>query len=170
MSLNEANINVILFYEPDEEYGFLSNFYPSPIIAESTTYPTVEHYYQSRKFLSKENDIKMKEIYDSICNSSTPAECFQIARENNHLKRSDWDIHKKRDMFRGIIFKFKQHSELREKLLATGDATLIENSKVDSFWGCGSDGKGNNFLGRMLCNIRLALQEHVFDFENPLSF
>jgi len=166
---NENSVVTIKFYEPENDNGFLSNFYPSPITIENVTYSTVEHYYQSRKFASKDN-VKMIEIYERIISASTPAECFSIAREHDNLKRSDWEIRKKRDMFRGVIFKFKQNPDLKEKLIATGDASIIENSPVDSFWGCGGDGKGMNYLGRMLSNIRQALQEHVFDSENPLTY
>jgi predicted NAD-dependent protein-ADP-ribosyltransferase YbiA (DUF1768 family) len=49
-----------------------------------------------------------------------------------------------------LITKFKQHAELREKLVATGEALLVERSPSDSFWGCGSDGKGLNLLGQMV--------------------
>ncbi len=82
--------------------------------------------------------------------------------------------------------KFKQHSDLREKLLQTGEAILVEQSPTDSFWGCGADGKGLNLLGQMargfvffvsalnlclqLSNIRLALQEHNFDPSHPLLY
>lgn len=166
---NESRVNIIKFYEPENPYGFLSNFYPAPITIESVTYPTVEHYYQSRKFISKDNP-QIQEIHEKVARAATPAECFKISREFDHLKLSDWNIRKKREMFRGVMFKFKQHPELREQLLATGDALLVEDSPVDSFWGCGGDGKGENYLGRMLSNIRQALQEHVFDLENPLSF
>ncbi len=68
------------------------------------------------------------------------------------------------------MLKLKQHAELRERLLATGDALLLEASPVDSFWGIGADGGGQNLLGRMLSNIRLALREHVFDPSHPLIY
>ena len=32
-----------------DEYRFLSNFYKSPIVFESDTYPTVEHAFQAAK-------------------------------------------------------------------------------------------------------------------------
>jgi ribA/ribD-fused uncharacterized protein len=85
-----------------------------------------------------------------VAEAATAAEAFAIARANSALVVSNWDIQKKRTMFRGLMYKFKQHKELRDKLVATGDAVLIENSPVDSFWGCGADGKGQNFLGQMV--------------------
>lgn len=73
--------------------------------------------------------------------------------------------------------KFSQHSDLREELLATGDAELIEvynffhsltiaapvltarqDSKHDAFWGCGPDGAGRNELGKALVRLRTELR------------
>lgn len=50
-----------------------------------------------------------------------------------------------------------QHPELKRKLLATGDAQLIENSPVDSFYGCGEDGTGQNELGKIWMRHRRRL-------------
>ena len=38
--------------------------------------------------------------------------------------------------------KFTQNPELKDYLLATGDAKLIEHTKRDKYWGGGGDGKG----------------------------
>lgn len=154
---------MIRFYEPEDEYGFLSNFYASPVTIESTTFATVEHFYQSRKFKSREYVERLDEIYELVKNAATPAECFRLAREHDKSKRSDWDSRKKLEMFRGLLFKFKQHGDLREKLIATGEMPLIENSPVDTFWGCGSDGTGKNYLGLMLANVRSACRDHDLD-------
>ena len=40
----------ILFFARDRaEFGFLSHFYPAPILLDGETWPTVEHYYQTQK-------------------------------------------------------------------------------------------------------------------------
>jgi len=57
-----------------------------------------------------------------------------------------------------IFHKFSQHRDLKEELLATGDAELIENSDKDPFWGCGSDGRGKNELGKALARLRAQLR------------
>lgn len=57
----------------------------------------------------------------------------------------------KLDVMRQVVeAKFTQNSDLADKLLATGERTIIENSKRDSFWGCGKKGTGKNHLGRIL--------------------
>ena len=55
--------------------------------------------------------------------------------------------------------KFTQHAALRELLLATGDALLVEHTKNDAYWGDGGDGTGLNRLGKLLMVLRHDLQE-----------
>lgn len=55
--------------------------------------------------------------------------------------------------------KFTQHPPLREKLLATGSARLVEHTKRDAYWGDGGDGSGKNRLGILLMEIRDRLKE-----------
>ncbi len=52
------------------------------------------------------------------------------------------------------LAKFTQYPELREKLLATGDAELIYNNDCgDSYWGL-FEGSGENNLGKILMKVR----------------
>jgi ribA/ribD-fused uncharacterized protein len=57
-------------------------------------------------------------------------------------------------MKRALEEKFAQHGKLREILLATGDAVLMENSQEDYFWGIGANGTGKSMLGKLLMDIR----------------
>ena len=56
-------------------------------------------------------------------------------------------------MIKGIHFKFEQNPDLLAKLLATGDAKLVEDSDVDMYWG-GSLPGSKNVLGKMLMQFR----------------
>ena len=40
----------INFYRPNHAHGFMSNFYPAPFSLGTLTYPTTEHFFQSKKF------------------------------------------------------------------------------------------------------------------------
>ena len=51
-----------------------------------------------------------------------------------------------------------QHEDLRRLLLATGDATLVEHTGNDHYWGDGGDGSGRNMLGRILMQVREELK------------
>lgn len=68
--------------------------------------------------------------------------------------RADWNKIKV-DRMRAVLFaKFTQHEDLKQLLLRTGDATLIEGSKTDAFWGAGKKGNGKNMLGLLLMETR----------------
>lgn len=57
-------------------------------------------------------------------------------------------------MFDTIKIKFTQHEDLKEKLIGTGNAELIEHTTNDSYWGDGGDETGKNTLGRLLVKLR----------------
>jgi hypothetical protein len=64
-------------------------------------------------------------------------------------------------MRRVVGAKFRQHVDLAEILLSTGDATIIECGTVDNEvnrrWGMVS-GKGENWLGKILMDVREELR------------
>ena len=57
-------------------------------------------------------------------------------------------------MYRVVYAKFTQHKTLKKTLLETGDATLVEHTENDSYWGDGGDGSGKNMLGQTLMRVR----------------
>lgn len=131
------------------QYAFLSNFYACTIDYEGITYPTVEHAYQAAKTLDPKLRKKIAEI-------KSPA---FAKKEGRQLPlRDDWDKIKVKVMFKLLCLKFKQ-KKFKELLLATKDEELIEgNYWRDTFWGV-HNGKGHNYLGRLLMRIRRQLTE-----------
>jgi ribA/ribD-fused uncharacterized protein len=85
----------------------------------------------------------------------TPGKAKRAGR--NLQLRHDWEK-VKYDVMLDIVFaKFYQHPELAAKLLATGDAELIEgNWWNDTTWGV-CNGVGSNWLGRILMMVRARL-------------
>ncbi|MBR4504090.1 MAG: NADAR family protein [Candidatus Methanomethylophilaceae archaeon] len=66
-----------------------------------------------------------------------------------------WDQEKADVMADIVREKFRQHSDLAARLLATGDEYLEErNSWEDRFWGTDMDGQGQNVLGTILMAVR----------------
>lgn len=155
--------NRILYFGRDRErFGFLSHFYAAPVWIDGTIWPTVEHFYQAQKSADPA-------YRQAILVASTPGRAKRLAadpraphsqsshswfRKNGLLPRSDWHEVKLNLMRRADAAKFSQHPELREMLLGTGDAELIEDSPSEPFWGVGRDGSGLNWAGRVLMEIR----------------
>ncbi|HAS6370093.1 GTP cyclohydrolase II [Vibrio vulnificus] len=144
----------IYFYEPDENHGFLANFYPCSITVSGTCWPSSEHYYQAQKF----DDVRLQE---KVLRAEDAAQAFRLSREYQQWQRHDWyDI--RVEVMRFIVReKFLQNTPLAHQLLATGDTELKEHSHKDAFWGDGGDGHGRNELGRILMMVREELQEHA---------
>ena len=57
-------------------------------------------------------------------------------------------------MYTALHAKFTQHENLKEMLLKTGDAWLVEHTKNDRQWADGENGEGKNYLGKLLMQLR----------------
>ncbi|WP_175650058.1 NADAR family protein [Pseudomonas sp. Marseille-P9899] len=142
----------ILFYETDKPYGCFSNFSRHPITLDDILWPTTEHYFQACKF-TEQVDI------DAVREAKTPFLAAQIGRERHRSFRSDWDQARDPVMLEALRAKFTQHADLRETLLGTGDAELVEHTKNDRYWADGGDGTGKNMLGKLLEQVRAELNQ-----------
>lgn len=167
----------VLFYEKGDPFYEFSNFYEAPVRIDdpvSVVFPTSEHAYQAFKFYDEDNPHSM-EYFEIIANASTASKAFILANQkissgykwktdlNPIVKkyldlgvtiRSDWD-EIKLDLMKIIVQeKFDQHPNLKRLLLSTGTREIVENSPSDSFWGIGKDGNGENWLGKILMEIR----------------
>jgi ribA/ribD-fused uncharacterized protein len=139
--------NVINFYRVADEYGGFSNFAPFPIDLDGQRWPTSEHYFQAQKF----DDTRHQE---AIRNEKSPIIAARMGRDRKKTLRPDWESVKVEMMKKALRAKFTQHKEIRSILLSTGDATIIEHTENDRYWGDGGDGNGQNMLGKLLMEIR----------------
>lgn len=142
----------IRFYRSNEKpYGAFSNLYRCSVIYEEQEYPTSEHAYQAGK-------ARKESVRNWILSAPSPA---LVAMAAHGLYT--WDIAPdwskvKFDRMRGVLYaKFSQHPNLRELLLSTGNARLVECATVDNpvnrLWG-EVNGKGKNMLGNLLMEVR----------------
>jgi len=143
--------DVINFYSTTGEYGCFSNFYRSPVFVGGKRWRTTEHYFQAMKYRGTPRE-------EEIRNAKTPAEAANLGRSRKHPLRKDWESVKDAVMRKALAAKFTQHSDLREILLGTGDAKLVEHTTNDSYWGDGGDGSGKNRLGALLMQLREELR------------
>jgi len=149
MTLNSTD--VIFFYSEKERFGFLSNFYPSPIIMGKKVWPTVEHYFQAQKFDNSKHQEKIRK-------ACSPTMAAHLGRSRKIQVRRKWNDIRVNVMHLALYEKFNQHEDLRRELVSTGTKTLVEHTENDNFWGDGGDGSGKNQLGKLLMKIREKFQ------------
>ena len=133
------------------KYFFLSNFYKCEFVLDRVVWRSVEHFYQAQKTIDLTQQL-------AIINAPTAEEAKQLGQTT--ILRSDWNLVKDSVMFLGVSAKFSI-PKLRERLLATGDSTLIEgNDWGDTYWGVTEAG-GKNKLGILLMEIREKLNKSL---------
>ena len=139
-----------------DEYRFLSNFYQSPVTLDGLTYPNAEAAFQAQKCEKEEDKVK----YTLVKN---PVVAKRMGKKEPNLPEN-W-----REISYGIMLEVVRAkfslSETKEKLLATGDAELVEgNNHHDNLWGdcicprCASK-VGQNRLGKILMQVREELKQ-----------
>lgn len=138
---------VIQFYRLGDDYGELSNFAPYPIVLQDKRWPTSEHFFQAQKFVDEAQR-------EAIRQARSPMIAARMGRSRKKPLRPDWESVKVSVMREAVIARFTQHDQLRELLLSTGDAKLVEHTVNDSYWGDGGDGLGKNMLGIILMEVR----------------
>ena len=133
------------------EHAFLSNFHRAPFKWQGKVWPSAESTFQAAKTL----DDRERE---RIRTAPSPAAAKRLGRRAD--LRPDWE-HVKDDVMHSILKAKFAVPELRDALLATGDAQLVEgNTWGDTYWGvCG--GRGRNQLGRTLMRIRDAIRSRA---------
>ncbi len=144
----------IEFYSKTTAYQELSNFSPHGIEMDGNWYPTIEHYFQAMKFPGNE-------YAEKIRLAAKPAVAKQLGRSRKVPLRSDWEEVKIDIMRAAVRQKFRTHAELTQLLIDTGDEELIEAAPMDYFWGRGKGGSGQNWLGKILMEVRSELRESL---------
>lgn len=178
---SETEQKILLFYSPKTGLGkFFSNFSDHKIEYNGKIYPTVEHFFQSMKFvhtLSTPIDLEYAEL---IRQQSTPNKARILANQEKKTQypwqlelnkiiekyselgvkiNPQWESVKVKIMYDILKLKLTQHEDVKKALLDTGDNILAENNPNDYFWGIGSDQTGQNILGRLLIELRKQLRE-----------
>ena len=149
----------IPFYRSNEKpYGAFSNLFRRAMVFEGREHATAEHAYQAGK-------ARKEAVREWILSAPTPS---LVAMAAHGLYT--WDIvpdwsRTKFDRMRDVLkAKFTQHEDLRDLLLSTGDARLVEAGRTDNLvnrtWG-EVNGRGLNMLGVLLMEVRDELRRQV---------
>lgn len=145
--LNCATDDTVYFFTP--AFHPLDNFSAHAVELWGMLFPTSEHAYQWKKFSSNRSDIA-----EQILLARSPDAVKMISDPNISNQPEDWNEHRVAVMEEVLRAKAQQHQDVRDVLKKTGSRTIVENSPVDNFWGCGSDGQGENLIGKLWMKIR----------------
>ena len=144
----------------------LSQWYDTAFEVAGVKYHTAEQYMMAQKALLF-NDA---EVYDEIMAADNPRDYKKLGRKIRNFDGKVWDTKKYEIVVEGNKAKFSQNDELKEFLLSTGDAILVEASPYDRIWGIGlypaqaakgtvDQWRGLNLLGCALMEVRDWLRE-----------
>lgn len=137
----------INFYSPHDAFGCFSNFSRHKIHIGGKLWFTSEHYFQAQKFAGTPHE-------EEVRLAKGPGEAAALGRSRSLPLRPDWE-RVKDDVMREVLYhKFTQHKDIQQELLSTQDATLVEHTYKDAYWGDGGNGRGKNMLGKILMETR----------------
>lgn len=159
-------MKVIGFHNPDEAYGFLSNWYLRKFSVDGIVFSSMEQYMMYKKAVVFNDSL----IAEEIMKSDDVALIKALGRKVAGYNDSVWNGIRQVIIYKGLIEKFRQNEELKDELLATDDCILAECAVKDTIWGIGLSmnderrndpgaWKGQNLLGYTLMLVRDELRE-----------
>ena len=164
--------NIICFHNPDEANGYLSNWYLSDFGVNGIRYSSMEQYMMYQKALLFDD----MEIAEQIMDTANMGKIKALGRAVKNYEDVLWNGMRQLIVYQGLLEKFQQNMELKERLLATQNHILAECAVQDRIWGIGlsmkderrfdpDQWKGQNLLGFSLMMVRTIL-EHASEKED----
>ena len=162
-------MNIRCFHNPEEENGYLSNWYLSDFKVDSIQFSSMEQYMMYKKAIVF-NDTKIaKEILETTDVSKIKA----LGRQVSNYNDTYWNGVRQIIIYKGLFEKFSQNEDLKKRLLNTGNDILAECAVQDKIWGIGISMKdvtrwniekwrGQNLLGFALMMVREDLLRNYF--------
>ena len=155
---------IICFHNPDEEYAYLSNWYLSVFEVDGVRFSSMEQYMMYQKAVTFHDET----VADKIMRESDFAKIKQYGREVSNYDDVVWNGIRQIVVYRGLLAKFSQNEELKQRLKKTGDAILAECAVNDRVWATGismkddrrfemNQWRGENLLGFALMQVRQVL-------------
>ncbi|MGM9913471.1 NADAR family protein [Floccifex sp.] len=152
---------VICFHKPEEENGYLSNWYLSSFEIDGISFSSMEQY----MMYSKAVVFNDEETASKILKTDDVEEIKALGRMVYGYNESFWNGVRQIIVYKGLLAKFSQNEELKNKLKSTNDSLLAECAVSDLVWGIGLSmhdkerfnvlaWKGKNLLGYTLMMVR----------------
>ena len=159
-------VDCVFFHKPSEPHGYLSNWFASPFVIDDIQFSSAEQYIMYRKCMIFGDQASA----DAVLATDDTKQQQDIGREAKGYIGSVWAGRRQLIAIQGLLAKFSQNEELKQKLLGTGDAWLVECAHSDTIWACGIrlnederfDARnwcGQNILGFALMEVRDILRK-----------
>lgn len=146
-------------YKTGKTVGF-SNFSCHSVKTELGLFSTSEAAYHAYK------DVENKEYIQNQLNCKSPILSRILSK--NIIPDKDWDDKKYNIMKNIVEKKFEQNQNILDNLLCTGLRIIIKTSKYNDYWGIGIEGKGNNYMGKILMDIRKKYYLNYYEKERNI--
>ena len=154
-------MNFIFFHKPNEENGYLSNWWLSDFTIDNITFSSMEQYMMYQKAICF-NDTDTAE---KILKISDVAQIKALGRLVKNYDDNHWNGVRQIVVYEGLLAKFSQNDGIKNQLKTTKDAILAECAVQDRIWGIGlsmkdenrfdrAKWKGQNLLGYALMKVR----------------
>lgn len=115
-------MNIVCFHNPDEENGYLSNWYPSRFTVNNVNFSSMEQYMMYKKAVCFGD----KDTADKILASDDVAEIKALGRLVANYNESHWNGVRQIVVFEGLLAKFSQNEDLKKQLKSTENYVLAE--------------------------------------------
>lgn len=154
-------MKIVCFHNPEEENGYLSNWYSSQFIINDIIFSSMEQFMMYQKAICfEDNDIAQK-----ILKTENVAYIKELGRLISNYNKNYWNGIRQIIVFEGLMAKFSQNESLKRQLQETEHCILAECAVKDKIWGIGlsmgdpdrleiSKWKGQNLLGYTLMMVR----------------
>lgn len=157
--------NILGFYAPNQENGYLSNWYSCSFKYGRYTYSSAEQFMMAQKAAL----FRDYGVFFKILDTHDQSTIKKLGKQVSNYDDAVWSRLRGPMMRRGLRAKFQQNPDLMEKLLATGNMVLAECAPRDKIWGIGlaaddsriqdpQQWKGQNLLGTVLMQVRSDLR------------
>ena len=127
-------MDILCFHNPDEENGYLSNWYMSQFDVNGIGFSSMEQYLMYKKAVCFRDDV----IAEKILETDEVGSIKELGRMVAGYNENYWNGIRQIVVYEGLIAKFSQNDKLREGLLHTKDQILAEcavneRSRSDGF-------------------------------------
>ena len=124
---------IIGFHNPDEEYGYLSNWYRSDFEKDGIRFSSMEQY----MMYQKARCFRDEKVAAEILKTDDVGRIKELGRQVSNYDESRWNGMRQILVYEGLLAKFEQNEDLKAQLKSTGDAILAECAVKDHIWGIG---------------------------------